>query len=127
MVELLRDTQDTRLREALRDLAFRPAFRIDLFRRGTAALPVDVRTSLLMELELVGLGTSNPAEDARQAMVPGELVERIGVEATRVGDLIDGAPRDAAEADRLVRSPAPQRARPPTSVGLGSAAGRCIV
>ncbi len=103
LVELLRDTQDTRLREALRDLAFRPAFRIDLFRRGTATLPVDVRTSLLMELELVGLGMSNPTEDAPQAMVPGALVERIGVEATRVGDLIDGAPRDAAEADRLVR------------------------
>ena len=39
LLELLDDTQDENLREALRDLVARPTFRIDVFRRGGSPCP----------------------------------------------------------------------------------------
>ena len=53
--ELLADTEDDELREQLRDIAERPVYRIDLFRRGEVLLDEATRRSLLLDLELVDL------------------------------------------------------------------------
>ena len=59
--ELLADTADRRLREALRDVATRPAHRVDLFRRGSSPLSATVRRARLDALELIPLDGVDPA------------------------------------------------------------------
>jgi SAM-dependent methyltransferase len=54
--ELVADTADRHLREALHDIATRPAYRLDLFRRGSSPLTMAERGARLRTLELVPLG-----------------------------------------------------------------------
>jgi hypothetical protein len=105
LIELLRDTHDVYLREALDDLAFRPSYRVDVFRRGAAVLPTEARRSLLMDLELVGLGSPERCDDDDDdsSGVIDDAVSRLCKGPARVGDLIEDGSVDAAHADRLVR------------------------
>ena len=92
--ELLADTEDDELREQLRDIAERPVYRIDLFRRGEVLLDEATRRSLLLDLELVDL--------ARRERRTGRRL------------LDDGV--DPADLDAIVRSSMAQGLAHPASI-----------
>ncbi len=126
LLDLLDDTQDEHLREALRDLVGRPTFRIDVFRRGGAAMSAEAWRSTLMDLELVGLGEAgraavdagvNPVDDESVA----DAVERLGAGPRRVGELVGDGPLSVPRAQHLVRLLMGRRLAHPRSAGWATA------
>jgi SAM-dependent methyltransferase len=60
LVPILAEVRDLTLRETLRDIGCSQAFRRDLYRKGTAPMPVPEQQVLLETISLVGLGLPVP-------------------------------------------------------------------
>ena len=60
LVPILAEVRDPTLRETLRDIGCAQAFRRDLYRKGTAPMPVPEQQALLEEIALMGLGMPVP-------------------------------------------------------------------
>jgi SAM-dependent methyltransferase len=60
LVPILAEVRDLTLRETLRDVGCSQAFRRDLYRKGTAPMPVPEQQALLETMALVGLGLPVP-------------------------------------------------------------------
>ena len=60
LVPILAETRDPYLRETLRDIGCAQAFRRDIYRKGTAAMPLPEQQAMLETMTLVGLGLPVP-------------------------------------------------------------------
>lgn len=111
--DLLADTVDRQLREALREIAMRRAYRLDLFRRGSSPLAAADRRRRLRALALITL--SDPPAGGQPP-------------ASTVGERLGGAGTDE-DADQLVRELLDGGAAHPRSAGWaardGDADRRC--
>ena len=126
LLDLLDDTHDLSLREALGDLATRPSFRVDVFRRGAARLSADARRSLLTNMELVAVDESADlldeviTEQPALADAVGRAVERLGEGPASLGELVARCSPDPVRTEHLARVLLDRGLAHPRSVGWGA-------